>query len=379
MFDYETLRIIWWAILVFLICGFAVMDGFDFGIAMLLPFLGKTDDQRRVMLNTIGATWEGSQTWLVTLGGITFGAWSIVYAVLFSGVYAGLLLLLFALFLRPVGFDYRSKLACPKWRSFWDWGLFVGGTVPAVVLSLAAGNLMLGLPFELDGDMRSTYNGGLFELFTPFPLLCVLVGVSLCLMHGATFLHWRTENELAERAQKVIQLSSLAFIALFVLAGVYIAFGVEGYKVTSVIDTNITANPLHKTVEKGIGLWLSNYSTYPLLLLAPLIAMSSALFTPFFSAKGQSAIAFVASSLAMIGAIITAGGSMFPFVLPSSLNAISSLIIWDSSGSHYTLKMLLAATVVFMPIVLGYTIWVYRIMRGKVTVEQIQANQHTLY
>ena len=379
MFDYETLRIIWWAILVFLICGFAVMDGFDFGIAMLLPFLGKTDDERRVMLNTIGATWEGSQTWLVTLGGITFGAWSIVYAVLFSGVYAGLLLLLFALFLRPVGFDYRSKLACPKWRSFWDWGLFVGGTVPAVVLSLAAGNLMLGLPFDLDSELRSTYDGGLFDLFTLFPLLCVLVGVSLCLMHGATFLHWRTENVLAERAQKIIQLSSLAFIALFVLAGIYIAFGVEGYKVTSAIDTTITANPLHKTIEKGAGLWLSNYGTYPLLLLAPIVAIVSALLTPMLSGKSHSASAFVLSSLAMIGAIVTAGGSMFPFVLPSSLNAVSSLIIWDASASHYTMKMLLLATIVFMPIVLAYTIWVYKVMRGKVTVEQIQANQHTMY
>jgi len=379
MFDYETLRIIWWAILVFLICGFAVMDGFDFGIAMLLAFLGKTDDERRVMLNTIGATWEGSQTWLVTLGGITFGAWSIVYAVLFSGVYAGLLLLLFALFLRPVGFDYRSKLACSKWRNFWDWGLFVGGTVPAVVLSLAAGNLMLGLPFDLDAELRSTYDGGLFDLFTLFPLLCVLVGVSLCLMHGATFLHWRTENVLAERAQKIIQLSSLAFIALFVLAGIYIAFGVEGYKVTSAIDTTITANPLHKTIEKGAGLWLSNYGTYPLLLLAPIVAIVSALLTPMLSGKSHSASAFVLSSLAMIGAIVTAGGSMFPFVLPSSLNAVSSLIIWDASASHYTMKMLLLATIVFMPIVLAYTIWVYKVMRGKVTVEQIQANQHTMY
>lgn len=379
MFDYETLRIIWWAILVFLICGFAVMDGFDFGIAMLLPFLGKTDDERRVMLNTIGATWEGSQTWLVTLGGITFGAWSIVYAVLFSGVYAGLFLLLFALFLRPVGFDYRSKLACPKWRNFWDWGLFVGGTVPAVVLSLAAGNLMLGLPFKLDSELRSTYDGGLFDLFTLFPLLCVLVGVSLCLMHGATFLHWKTENVLAERAQKVIKISSLAFIALFILAGIYIAFGVEGYKVTSAIDTNITANPLHKTVEKGAGLWFENYGNYPLLLLAPMMTVIAAFLTPTFTAKNHSAIGFVLSSLAMIGAIITAGGSMFPFVLPSSLDATSSLIIWDASASHYTMKMLLAATVVFMPIVLAYTIWVYKVMRGKVTVEQIQANEHTMY
>ena len=379
MFDYELLRIIWWGILVFLICGFAVMDGFDFGIGMLLPFLGKTDDERRVILNSIGPTWEGNQTWLVTLGGITFGAWSLVYAVLFSGVYAGLLLLLFSLFLRPVGFDYRSKVTNPTWRSAWDWALFVGGATPAIVLSLAAGNLMLGLPFELDADLRSSYAGGFWDLFQLFPLLCVLVGVALCVMHGAVFLHLRTENAIAERAQIVIRWSSILFVGLFLVAGIWVAFGLDGYKITSAIDTTITANPLHKTVVKSTGLWLENYGTYPLLLLAPLMTVISALLAPFFTAKNNSATAFVLSSLAMIGAIVTAGGSMFPFVLPSTLSITSSLTIWDSSASHYTMKMLLAATVVFMPIVLAYTTWVYRIMRGKVTVEQVQANQHTMY
>jgi cytochrome d ubiquinol oxidase subunit II len=379
MFDYEWLRIIWWGILVFLICGFAVMDGFDFGIAMLLPFLGKTDDERRVMLNTVGPTWEGNQTWLVTLGGITFGAWSIVYAVLFSGVYAGLLLLLFALFLRPVGFDYRSKLTHSAWRHFWDWGLFVGGTVPPIVLSLAAGNLMLGLPFQLDADMRSSYTGDLLGLFELFPVLCVLVGVTLCVMHGAVYLHWKTESVIAERAQAVIRLSSVLFVILFLLAGLYIAFGVEGYRITSAIDTSITAHPLHKTVVKGTGLWLSNYNTYPMLLLAPIIAVLSALFVPSLTAKHQCATAFVLSSLAIIGAIVTAAGSMFPFILPSTLSITSSLTIWDASASHYTLKMLLGATIIFMPIVIAYTTWVYRIMRGKVTVEHVKANQHTMY
>jgi cytochrome bd ubiquinol oxidase subunit II len=171
MFDYETLRIIWWAILAFLVCGFTVMDGFDLGIGMLLPFLGKTDDERRVMLNTVGPTWEGNQTWLVTLGGISFGAWSLVYATVFSGLYTGMLVLLFGLFLRPVGFDYRSKLPDPRWRSSWDWALFLGGLVPSVVLSLAVGNIILGLPFQLDNELRSIYTGGFWDLFNPFSLL----------------------------------------------------------------------------------------------------------------------------------------------------------------------------------------------------------------
>jgi len=246
-------------------------------------------------------------------------------------------------------------------------------------LSLAAGNLMVGLPFELDADMRSTYTGGLLDLFQLFPLICVLVGVTLCILHGSVYLHWKTEGVIAQRAQKVIGLSSFLFVALFLLAGVWVMLGLEGYQVTSLIDTTITAHPLHKTVEKSTGLWLANYGNYPLLILAPLVAIVSALLTPIFTAKHHSATAFVLSSLAMIGAIVTAGGSMFPFVLPSSLSITSSLTIWDASASHYTMKMLLAATIVFMPIVLAYTTWVYRIMRGKVTIEQVQANQHTIY
>jgi cytochrome bd ubiquinol oxidase subunit II len=221
------------------------MDGFDLGIGMLLPFLGKTDDERRVMLNTIGPTWEGNQTWLVTLGGISFGAWSLVYATFFSGLYTGMLVLLFGLFLRPVGFDYRSKLPNPGWRSAWDWdwALFAGGAVPAVVLSLGAGNLIIGLPFQIDSDLRSTYSGSFWDLFQPFALLCVVVGVSLLCLHGAVFLHWRTEAALAKRARRVILWSGLAFTFSFIAAGIWVAVGLDGYRITSAIDTS-TITPL---------------------------------------------------------------------------------------------------------------------------------------
>jgi cytochrome d ubiquinol oxidase subunit II len=366
MFDYETLRIIWWAILVFLICGFAVLDGFDLGIGLLLPFLGKTDDERRVMLNTVGPTWEGSQTWLVTLGGISFGAWSLVYATLFSGLYTGMLVLLFGLFLRPVGFDYRSKLTSPRWRSSWDWALFAGGAVPAVVLSLAAGNLILGLPFQLDADLRSIYSGGFWDLFQPFTLLCVVVGVALLCLHGAVFLHWRTEAALAQRARRVIFWSSPIFTVSFIAAGLW-------------IDTTHIANPLAKTVEKTAGLWLVNYSQYPWLLLSPVLAIVGAGLVVLLSTKRYAGSAFVLSSLVVISVIVTAGGSMFPFIIPSSIAPASSLTVWDASASRYTLQLLFIATVLLMPIVLAYTVWVYRVMRGKITVEDIQKNQHVLY
>jgi cytochrome bd ubiquinol oxidase subunit II len=379
MFDYETLRIIWWAILIFLVCGFAVMDGFDLGIGMLLPFLGKTDDERRVMLNAIGPTWEGNQTWLVTLGGISFGAWSLVYATLFSGLYTGMLVLLFGLFLRPVGFDYRSKLPNPRWRSAWDWALFVGGAVPTIVLSLAGGNLIIGMPFQLDMDLRSSYTGSFWDLFQPFALLCVLVGVSLMCLHGAAFLHLRTEAALAERARRVICWSAVVFVVSFIIAGIWVAVGLDGYRITSVIDTTTITNLLSKTVAKENGLWLANYSTYPGLLLAPVLAIIGTGLIVFLSVKRYTGLAFLTSSVVVISAIVTAAGSMFPFIMPSSTSPSSSLTVWDASASRYTLQLLFFATALMMPIVMAYTAWVYRILRGKVTVEDIQKNQHVLY
>ena len=379
MFDFETLRIVWWALLIFLICGFTVMDGFDLGIGMLLPFLGKTDDERRVMLNTVGPTWEGNQTWLVTLGGISFGAWSLVYATFFSGLYTGMLVLLFGLFLRPVGFDYRSKLANQRWRSAWDWALFAGGTVPAVVLSLAAGNLIIGLPFQIDSELRSTYSGSFWDLFQPFALLCVIVGVALLCLHGAVFLHWRTEAALAHRARRVIIWSALIFTISFIVAGVWVAIGLDGYRITSAIDTTTITNLLSKTVTKESGLWLANYSTYPWLLLSPLLAIIGASLVVFLSAKRYNGLAFLTSGVVVICVIVTAAGSMFPFIMPSSTSPTSSLTVWDASASFYTLQILFFATVLMMPIVMAYTAWVYRVMRGKVTVADIQKNQNVLY
>lgn len=379
MFDYETLRIIWWAFLVLLVSGFVVMDGFDLGIGMLLPFLGKSDDERRVMLNSIGPTWEGNQTWLITLGGISFGAWPPVYATVFSGLYLGMLVLLFGLFLRPVGFDYRSKLPDPRWRSAWDWALFAGGLVPAVVLSLAVGNLIQGLPFQLDSDLRSVYSGGFWDLFNPFALLCVVTGVALCCMHGAVFLHCRTEDALAERSRRAILWSSLIFTGSFIVAGIWVALGLDGYRITSAIDSGAIINPLAKTVEKSTGMWLNNYREYPALVFAPLLAIVGAGLVILLSAKRYAITAFIVSSLVIIATLLTAGGSMFPFIIPSSIIPASSLTVWDASASHYTLQLLFFATIILMPVVMAYTAWVYRVLRGKVTVDDIRKNQNVMY
>ena len=251
LFNYEFLKLTWWLFVGILLIGFAVMDGFDMGVAAWLPFLGKTDDERRVIINTVGPVWEGNQTWLITAGGAIFAAWPLVYAAAFSGMYIALLLVLFALFFRPVGFDYRSKLTNASWRSTWDWALFAGGVIPSLVFGVAFGNLLLGLPFHYDETLRSFYTGSFWELLNPFALLCGVVSLSMLMTHGAIYLQLRSDAEVQARAKKAAQWMGLVFIISFALAGVWITYGVDGYVLTSDQDFNAVLNPLAKTVSKS--------------------------------------------------------------------------------------------------------------------------------
>jgi cytochrome d ubiquinol oxidase subunit II len=378
-FDYETLKLIWWVFIGVLLIGFAIMDGFDMGVAAWLPFLGKTDDERRVIINTIGATWEGNQTWLITAGGAIFAAWPLVYAAAFSGLYVALLLVLFALFFRPVGFDYRSKLADPRWRNGWDWALFVGGAVPALVFGVAFGNLLIGLPFYYDDTLRSFYTGSFWQLLNPFALLCGVVSLSMLMMHGAIYLQLRADGAVQKRAQKAALVTGLLCAATFALAGLWVAFGIDGYHLTSVHDLNAAINPLSKTVEKVSGGWLVNYQTYPWMILAPITGFAGiglSLLSAYFK---HERTAFVFSSLTIMGVILTAGFSMFPFVMPSSTNPVSSLTLWDAVSSEKTLGIMFVVTIIFLPLILAYTAWVFKVLRGKVTVQSIKDNTHTAY
>jgi len=193
--DFATLRLIWWALLGVLLIGFSLTDGFDLGVGALLPFVAKTDEERRMVINTVGATWEGNQVWFILGGGAIFAAWPFVYAVSFSGFYLAMFLVLSALILRPVSFKYRSKRPSPKWRSFWDWCLFIGGFVPALVFGVAVGNVLLGAPFRLDSDLRSFYDGNLLGLFTPFSLIAGLLSVAMLVLHGAAWLSVKAERD----------------------------------------------------------------------------------------------------------------------------------------------------------------------------------------
>lgn len=379
IFDYETLKLIWWLFVGVLLVGFAITDGFDLGVGALLPFLGKNDDERRVIINSIGATWDGNQVWFITAGGAIFAAWPVVYATAFSGFYVALMLTLFALFFRPVGFDYRSKVADPRWRSAWDWGLFAGGFVPALIFGVAFGNLLQGVPFSFDNDLRVTYSGSFWQLLNPFALLAGVVSLTMLLMHGSVYLQIRTEGEIAARARRVTRIAGAVFILAFIIAGIWVINGIEGYRIVSMLPANAAATPLDKVVEKSAGAWMGNYSAHPMLWLAPIMGIVGALLAIAASGAKKTIAAFIASSVMLAGVIFTAGIAMFPFVMPSSSAPGSSLTIWDSVSSHMTLQIMFWVVLVFLPIVLAYTSWVYRVLRGKITVESIRANDHSVY
>ena len=378
--DYEILRLIWWFFLGVLLIGFAIMDGFDLGTAALLPFVAKTDVERRVAINAIGPVWDGNQVWLILGGGAIFAAWPAVYATAFSGFYIAMFLVLATLILRPVGFEFRNKLPNPRWRTFWDYALFAGGLVPSLVFGVAIGNLLQGVPFRMDQDLRILYEGsGLFELLNPFGLLCGIVSLAMLVSHGAAYLSLKTSGEVAERSRTIAATLPLATAALFALAGVWVAFGIAGFKITSAPIADGPSNPLLKTVAMESGRWLANYAAHPWLLAAPLLGIAGALGLSLASRAKRPALAFVASAVSIFGIVSTAGVSMFPFLMPSSLQPAAGLTVWDASSSRLTLFVMLVATLVFLPIVLVYTGAVFRILRGPVTAAQIESDSHKLY
>jgi cytochrome d ubiquinol oxidase subunit II len=379
IFDYETMKLAWWVLIGVLLIGFAVTDGWDMGIGALLPIIGRTDMERRVMLNSFGATWEGNQTWLITAAGATFAAWPLVYAVSFSGMYFAMLLLLFALFFRPVGIDYRNKLADPRWRALWDWGLFAGGAIPALVFGVAFGNLLQGLPFHFDDSMRSYYTGSFWALFDPFSLLAGVVSLAMLVMHGAAYLQVRTVGVVYDRAVRATLYSGAVLLAAFALAGVLIAGPVQGYRITAMPPAGDAWVPQAKSVVKAAGAWLDNYSKYPLTMLAPAAVFAGTLLAMLLARTRHPILAFLASSVAVTSVILTAGIAMFPFILPSSTNPASSLTAWDAVSSHKTLSIMFWVVLVFVPLILVYTGWVYRALRGKITPELIESDSKTFY
>lgn len=378
MFDYVTLKFIWWVLVGVLLIGFAVMDGHDMGVGTLLPFIGKTDVERRVIINTIGPHWDGNQVWFITGGGAIFAAWPLVYATAFSGLYWAMLLVLWALFFRPVGFDYRSKIDNPTWRRTWDWGLFIGGAVPPLLFGVAFGNLLQGLPFTFDDYMVPHYEGSFWGLLNPFGILCGVVSSSMITMHGATYLAHRTEGVIQERAIRGATIAALVCILAFVAGGFWVA-NLDGYHISSSLDPNAIDAVMSKNVVRTPGGWLENYRALPWTMVFPALGVVGAVLAVVMVRAGKTLLAFVLSALAEAGIIGTAGVSMFPFLMPSSSHPSASLTAWDAVSSHTTLAIMFWVALIFVPIILAYTGWAYRVMRGKLNEQQILNNEHALY
>ncbi len=379
LLDYETLRIIWWVLLGVLLIGFAAMDGFDLGVGTLLPFIGKTDIERRIIINTIGPVWEGNQVWLILGGGAIFAAWPPLYAVSFSGFYLAMFAILFALILRPVGFKFRSKRDSVAWRTGWDWALFIGGFVPSLIFGVAVGNVLQGVPFRFNDDLQIFYDGTFFGLLNPFALLCGVISLTMLIMHGSAWLVLKTTGVVQARARAYGSIAALLTSVLYVVAGVISWYWVSGYKITSAVVTGGPSNPLRKAVELDHGAWFVNYMNYPVLLIAPALGILGPLLLFVLFRSKREVAPLLIGKLSIFGIISSVGVSMFPFILPSSADPRSSLTVWDASSSHMTLFIMLVVTLIFLPLIIAYTSWVYKVLWGKVEQRDIEDESNHAY
>lgn len=378
MLDYEVLRFIWWILIGVLLIGFAITDGFDMGVLTLLPIVGKSNVERRVMINTIAPHWDGNQVWLLTAGGAIFAAWPTVYATSFSGFFLAMILVLAALFFRPVGFEYRAKIDDARWRNAWDWGLFIGGFVPSLIFGVAFGNLLQGVPFEFNQLNQVKYTGSFFGLLNPFALLCGVISLMMLTTQGATWLQMKTTGDLRNRARAIAQLTSTITLVSFVAAGAWLYFK-DGFVLTSNLDHNAQSLLTNKTVAVENGAWFKNFFEMPVLWIIPALAVVGALLTIASSKANRSGSAFCSSSLMLAGVILTAGVSMFPFIMPSISHPEMSLTVWDATASHNTLTVMFIVACIFVPLVLAYTIWSYIKMYGRLDAKFIEDNKSTAY
>ncbi len=375
MADYETLRLVWWLILGALLIGFAVMDGFDLGVGAAFRFLGRTDEERRALLEAIEPVWDGNQVWFILAGGAVFAAWPLLYAASFSGLYLAMFVLLGALILRPVGFMYRNKIEAARWRNGWDWALLIGGAVPALLFGVAFGNLFLGLPFHFDALLRPVFTGSFFGLLRPFALLSGVVSLAMLVMHGCVYAALKVGEPMAARAVAGGRIAAIVFAVGFVICGLWVAQAIDGQRIVSAIDTLAPSNPLAKHVALAAGGWLGNYRAHGRLWLLPALALAGAATTWALLGVARPGLAFLASACTLAATILTAAVALFPFLMPSSTDPDQGLTVWDASSSARTLGIMLVAVLVLLPVVLAYTAWVFRVLRGRITLESMR--QHT--
>lgn len=333
------LNTLWFILIAVLYIGFFVLEGFDFGVGILLPFLGKglpaeADKTRRMMINTIGPHWDGNEVWLLTAGGATFAAFPEWYATMFSAFYLALFLLLLALIVRGVAFEFRSKDHHPRWRSLWDWCIFIGSLVPPLLLGVAFANMMRGMP--IDADMN--YVGGFWNLLNPYALVVGLMSVSFCVLHGAVFLENKTTGDLRAASHKAAWRTwpVAVLLAIIAIAGTY-------------LSTDIL---LQLGVNPG---------------MVPLLGVAALLLAGYFIRKEMTGWAFVMTAVTILVSVFTAFLILYPNVMVSSIDPAYNLTVYNASSSDYTLKIMTVVALIFVPIVLIYQGWSFWVFRGRIS------------
>lgn len=333
MFDFFDLNSLWFVLIAVLFVGFFVLEGFDYGVGVLLPFIGRDDRERRVIINTIGPHWDGNEVWMLTAGGAIFAAFPQWYATMFSGFYLALVVMLAALIVRGVAFEFRSKVENPKWRAIWDGAIFFGSLIPAILWGVALSNIARGVP--IDGSMMFT--GTFFDLVSPYSLVAGLASLLIFTLHGAIFLNLKTGGEVSERAMqaaKRLWLPTIIVIALFV---------VWSYASTDIF-TRLGVNP-------GTP---------------PIVAVLAMLSIGYFIREKQMGWAFIASMVAIALSVVTVFSGLYPRVLPSSINPEFSLTIYNASASEYTLTIMSIVAILLVPVVLAYQAWSYWVFRKRI-------------
>ncbi len=372
---YLGLKVLWWLLLGVLLMGLAIMVGMDMGVGTLLRFVGRNDTERRVCLNAIGPHWDGNQVWFILGGGAIFAAFPLIYATAFSGLYIVMLLLLWTMIVRPLGFEYRSKIASPKWRDVWDWALLVSGAVPMIVYGAGMGNMLLGVPFHFEWDLRSYYTGSFIYLLNPFAVLCGLLSLALSIHMGASMLMGRAGGAIAERSRTAASGALVVGLLVFTVCGIWVA-SMPGYVLQGGPAPAAAQTPLQQSVSIQAGAWLGNYRAHPLLWIVPLLGYAGMLLGLLAMRLRRPVLAWWSGALAWIGVIGTAGVALFPFMMPSSSVPAQSLTVWNAVSSQTTLLWMTGFALVFVPLILWYTSWAFWVMRGVVDAGEIEHDEH---
>lgn len=382
MFSMESLQIAWWVIIGLVMIIYASTSGFDYGATMIMPFMRK-EDERRVVLNTVARTWDGNQTWFIFFGGALFVIWPAVYGTIFSGFYAAMLIILWSLFFRPPGFDYRSKIENMVWRRTWDVGLFISSFFPLAAFGLAIGTIMQGVPIQFDTfSLRPFYHGDFWGLINWFAIVCAIVSILMGGMHASAFLNRRTEGHMKHFFVRLHLIFSSLFLIFFTGAGFMVAFYIPGYFLIH-SPNHAWLHPLSSVVTRETGGWIISYAQYPWKAYPPIIAYIGvflSLLTIRMGKKGGTA--FWCSVMAVAGTVATAGTAMFPFVVPSSIDLKESMTVFNATSAQYTLNIMLYVAVVLFALILVYKIFAYRaVWAGKKTLstEDVEKNKHSFY